>query len=189
LEVGRNGREEIMPKGTSTMAAVAGLALAMAACGGSSDPSAPTTVSPSSVSATPPKAHITVTLGLDTVTGPSLDPKYAAYVRFTSNLTESAGLGATLNYVRGEFYESGHLAERYDVSASELVAESGSDRIEALSSRSLVLTLRHRAPCDMIRITFQFTDDKGNDHYLVGNLGPVDTVMPASGGGTDAPRL
>jgi hypothetical protein len=177
-----------MPKATSTMVA-AGLALAMAACGSSSDPSAPTSVSPASASATPPKAQITVTLGLDTVTGPSLDPRYAAYVRFTSNLTESAGLGATLNYVRGEFYESGHLAERYDVDAGELVADSGSNRIEAFASRSLVVTLRHNTPCDMIRITFQFTDDMGNDQYLVGSLGPVNTVLPATTGGADVPRL
>jgi hypothetical protein len=178
-----------MPKATSTMATVAGLALVMAACGGGSNPSAPTSVSPASASATPPKAHVTVTLGLDTVAGPSLDPRYAAYVRFTSNLTESAGLGATLNYVRGEFYESGHLAERYDVTADELATESGSNRIEAFASRSLVVTLRHNAPCDMIRITFQLTDDKGNDQYLVGSLGPVDTVLPATTGGDDVPRL
>jgi hypothetical protein len=41
----------------------------------------------------------------------------------------------------------------------------------------------------MIRITFQLTDDKGNDQYLVGSLGPVDTVLPATTGGDDVPRL
>jgi len=171
------------PRVLALLAAVA----ALVGCGGEGSPTAATDVV--ALAAAPaPKARLTVTYGLDTVSGPSLDPAYAEYVHFTSVVTESAGVGANLNYVRGEFYRSGALVERYEMSAAELQASAGGNRIEPMSTRALSVMLRRNGPCDLVRTTFQFTDDRGNDHYIVGNLGAGSTVSAASAGGNAGPR-
>ena len=104
----------------------------------------------------------------------------STYLRFTSEVSEKAGLGAHLNYVRGEFYKDDVLMERYDVTAARIIEETGSNRIEAGGERSLVVMLRFSTEADLIRATFQFTDDKGNDHHLVGNIGPSATALAAA---------
>jgi len=169
------------------MALVAGLALETA-CGGAAIPTTATDTQRAPAAESAPKAHITVTFGLDAVSGPSLDPAYAEYLRFSTLLTESAGVGASLNYVRGEVYRSNVLVERYEMGAAELMADGG-NRIEAHGSRSLEVMLRRNGPCDLVRATFQFTDDRGNEHYIVGNVGAGSTPMPASPGGAGAPSL
>lgn len=176
-----------MRRAVRLVALVAGLALETA-CGGGAIPTAATDVQRAPAAEGAPRAHITVTFGLDTVAGPSLDPAYAEYLRFSTLLAESAGVGASLNYVRGEFYRSNVLVERYEMGAAELVA-SGGNRLEPHGSRSLTVTLRRNGPCDLVRATFQFTDDRGNEHYIVGNVGAGTTPLPASPGGVDAPRL
>jgi hypothetical protein len=160
-------------KGLSLMVA---LALA-AACGTGSNPSAP---SEALESARPPKADITVTVGPDVLSGPSLDPGYAHYVRFTSSVSEAAGLGARLDYVRGDFLKDEVLVDRYEFTGAQLVEETGSDRLEAGASRSFVVVLRWSAPCDLIRTTFRFTDDMGHEHHLVGNISATSTATAAS---------
>jgi hypothetical protein len=172
-----------MQRAIKTTSVLAAMVLA-AACGSES----PTAASaPAETSA--PKADITVAVGPDAVSGPSLDPEYRSYVRFTASMSEAAGLGAHLNYVRGDFYEDAALVDRYDFGAAQIIEETGSNRLEARSTRSLVVLLRWNAPCDLIRVTFQFTDDMGHDHHLVGNIGPVATAVAASRDDDDAPRL
>jgi len=171
------------PKVLALLAALA----ALVACGGEGSPAAAT--DPGQIASVPsaPKARLTVTYGLDTISGPSLDPGYSEYVRFTTVVTESAGVGAHLNYVRGEFYRSGVLVERYEMSASELVA-AGGNRIDPMSTTHVPVTLRRNGPSDLVRTTFQFTDDRGNDVYIAGNLGAGTTLSAASAGTPDTPR-
>jgi hypothetical protein len=175
--------EGVMQRAIKTMSVLAALIMA-AACGSGSNPTAPSTP----VEATAPKADITVAVGPDAVSGPSLDPDYTSYVRFTASMSEAAGLGAHLNYVRGDFYQDGALVDRDHFTGAQLVEETGSNRLEAASARSFLVLLRWNASCDLIRVTFQFTDDQGHDHHLVGNIGPASTAVAAS---TDdgAPRL
>jgi hypothetical protein len=176
--------EGVMQRAIKMMSMLAALLLATA-CGSDLNPTAPsTTIAPASA----PKADITVTIDGDAVAGPSLDPAYASYVQFTASMSEAAGLGAHLNYVRGDFFQDGALVDRYDFTGAQLIEETGSNRLEAGSARSVVVLLRWNADCDLMRVTFQFTDDKGHDHHLLGDLGPVSTAVAAS---TDdeAPRL
>ena len=179
-----------MQRTVKIISVLAALALA-AACGSGSSPSSPT--SPSlglDMTAMPPKAEIDVTLGLDTLYGPSADPGYAAYVRFTTAMSESAGLGAHLNYVRGDFFQNDVLIERYELGAARIVEETGSNRLEGGDSRSFVVMLRFSAPADLIRATFQFTDDQGHEHHLVGTIVPSSTAISAAlAGESSAPRL
>ena len=174
-----------MQRAIKTMWVLAALVLA-AACGNDSNPTAP---SSPVVQMTAPKADITVAVGSDAVTGPSLDPNFTSYVQFTASMREGAGLGAHLNYVRGDFYKDDALVDRYDFSGAQLTEETGSNRLEAGSARSFVVLLRWNAPCDLMRVTFQFTDDKGHDHHLVGNLGPASTAVAASTDDDETPRL
>jgi hypothetical protein len=174
-----------MQRAIKTTSALAVLVLA-AACSSDSSLTAPT--SPV-VETTAPKADITVTVGSDAVTGPSLDPNYTSYVQFTASLSEAAGLGAHLNYVRGDFFKDGTLVDRYDFTGAEIAQETGSNRLEAGSARSIVVLLRWNAPCDLMRVTFQFTDDRGHDHHLVGNVGPISTAVAAAADDDEAPRL
>ena len=173
-----------MQRAIKTMSVLAALMMA-AACGSDSNPTAPSTP----VEATPPKADITVNVGPDAVSGPSVDPEYTSYVQFTASMSEAAGLGAHLNYVRGDFYQDDALVDRYHLTAAQLVEETGSNRLEAASARSLVVVLRWSAPCDLIRVTFQFTDDQGYDHHLVGNIDAASTAVAASTDDDEAPRL
>lgn len=176
-----------MRRAAKLMALVAALALE-AACGGGAIPTAATDVPKAAATESAPKAHITVTFGLDTVAGPSLDPAYTEYLRFSTLVSESAGVGARLNYVRGEFYRNNVLVERYEMGAAALMAEGG-NRIEPRGSRTLEVTFRRNGPCDLVRAVFQFTDDRGNEHYIVGNVGAASTPTPASPGGLGAPSL
>ena len=169
---------------TSLMAA---MTLA-AGCGSGSSPSAP---SPSIAEATDtvPKADISVAVGQDAVTGPSSESGYTQYVRFTSSISEAAGLGAHLNFIRGDFYLNNELVDRYEFSSAQLIEETGTNRLEASSSRSFVVLLRWNAQCDLIRTTFQFTDDQGNEHHLVGNITANAIAAAASVGEDDTPQL
>ena len=174
-----------MQRAIKTTSVLAALVLA-AACGSDSNPTAP---SSPVVQATAPKADITVAVGSDAVTGPSLDPNFRSYVQFTASMNEGAGLGAHLNYVRGDFYQDGALVDRSHFTAAQLIEETGSNRLEAASARSFLVLLRWNASCDLIRVTFQFTDDEGHDHHLVGNIGPSSTAIAASTDDDEAPRL
>jgi hypothetical protein len=162
-----------MQRVTRTLTVVAAMAVA-AACGNDSSPSAPSAViEPSGA----PKADIAVTVGFDALSGPSLEPGYTHYVRFTASLSEAAGLGAHLNFVRGDFYKDEVLVDRYEFTGAQLIEETGSNRLEAGSTRSFLVVLRWNAPCDLIRTTFYFTDDEGHDHHLVGNISATATAV------------
>jgi hypothetical protein len=175
-----------MQRTVKIISLVAAMAVA-AACGGGASPSSPSAPDLDINAATPPKAEIDVTMGLDAVFGPSADPSYVSYVRFTAAMTERAGLGANLDFVRGEFFKDDVLMERFEVTASRIIEETGSNRLEAGSERSVTVMLRYSAPADLIRTTFHFTDDQGNEHHLVGNVGPGATATAASL--SEGPRL
>jgi hypothetical protein len=179
--------EGAMQRAIETMSVLVALMLA-AGCGSDSDSNLTAPSSPV-VQATAPKADITVVIGSDAVTGPSLDPNFTSYVQFTASMSEAAGLGAHLNYVRGDFYKDDALVDRYDFSGAQLIEQTGSNRLEAGSARSFVVLLRWNAPCDLMRVTFQFTDDQGHDHHLVGNIGPTSIAVAASTDDDEAPRL
>ena len=178
-----------MQRTVKIISVLAIMALAGACSSGSSptSPSAPGMTIPALES---PKADIDVTMGLDAVYGPSANPGYTSYVRFTTAVAEKAGLGAHLNFVRGDFFKDDVLLERFELTGAQIIEETGSNRIEPGGERSFVVMLRFSCPADLIRATFQFTDDKGTDHHLVGNIGPTATALAAAlEADSDAPRL
>ncbi len=86
-------------------------------------------------------------------------------------MTESAGVGANINFVRLEvFRATGELEERQEIGAGQILAESGSNRLEASQTREESVLFGFRATVKKgrtLRLTIGFTDDQGNNHDIV----------------------
>ena len=127
-----------MQRTVKIISVLATMALAGACSSGSSPTShsAPGMTIPALES---PKADIDVTMGLDAVYGPSANPGYTSYVRFTTAVAEKAGLGAHLNFVRGDFFKDDVLLERFELTGAQIIEETGSNRVEPGGERSFVV--------------------------------------------------
>ena len=130
---------------------------AVAACGGSSgsSPAAPTTP-------TVTEAKITVTAAAPTVSvSPLANFNFRIVVPVT--ITESAGLGANINFIRLSQIANGAEIERQEISASGLTAQTGSNRLAAGSARNFNLTYDvNDARATSGQLDFNFTDDRSN---------------------------
>lgn len=123
--------------------------------GGGNGPTGPTP-------APPTQAQITVT-----TTGPvrTSSPRAGFTYRITVpvTITESAGLGANINYVQLRQIYLGTEIERSEISSADLIAATGSNRLDANATRSISLVFDvndDRATSGFV--TFNFTDDRGN---------------------------
>jgi hypothetical protein len=84
-------------------------------------------------------------------------------VTVPATITESAGLGANINYVRLRQIYLGLEVERSEISSADLIASTGSNRLNASSTRSINLNYDVNDPRPTSGIlTFNFTDDRGN---------------------------
>jgi hypothetical protein len=110
----------------------------------------------------PTQARITVTATSPLVT---FSPRVGFTYRVTvpATITESAGLGANINYVRLRQIYLGLEVERSEISSADLIASTGSNRLNASSTRSINLNYDVNDPRPTSGIlTFNFTDDRGN---------------------------
>ena len=142
-------------------AAALALVLVFPACGGDSDDNGTTTPSG------PSQASITVTCqGLQSaadLVGPS--PRLGFTFRFTvpCTITESAGLGASINFVRMRLQVGGADVEVQEISGNDIVASTGSNRINASQSRTSSFIFDfNRGDAQGGVLLFNFTDDRGN---------------------------
>jgi hypothetical protein len=130
---------------------------AVTACGGSSSssPTAPTTP-------TVTQAKITVTAAAPTISiSPLANFNYRIVVPVT--VTESAGLGANINFIRLSQIFGGAEIERQEISASGIVAQTGSNRLAAGSTRNFNLTYDvNDGRATSGQLDFNFTDDRSN---------------------------
>lgn len=85
-------------------------------------------------------------------------------------LTESAGVGAHINFFRLDVYRAtGEVEESSEVGASDIVAGIGNNRLEPNSTWENVVIFFFRATIKKGRqlvVTVNLTDDKGNRHEL-----------------------
>jgi hypothetical protein len=113
-------------------ALVACSVLALPACGGGGGTTAPSTPS---TPAPPSQARITVSASAPVIT---TSPRngFAFRVAVASTITEAAGLGGNINFVRLRFIAGGVEIERSEISSADLILQTGTNRLAAKSSRT-----------------------------------------------------
>jgi hypothetical protein len=137
------------------LAAATLVPLALSACSGNS-------TSPTPAPAGPSQARITVTAAAPLTT---LSPLVAYNFRTTFNttVTEAAGLGANINFIRLALTRGGVELERQEISSSALISQSGTNRLNASATRNLPLIFDfNNGSVTGGILTFNFTDDRGN---------------------------
>ena len=135
-----------------------------AGCGGDSNGST-TTPTPTTTS-TPQASQASVTvqvLGFGAL-GSDQGNLFAIRLR----LTESAGVGVNINFIRLEvFRATGEFEERQEIGAGQITSQTGSNRLAANSTRDLdpvLFTFNATIKSGRtIRVTVGLTDDLGNN--------------------------
>ena len=133
--------------------------LALPSCGGGNGTSSPTT--PAAPTG-PTQARVTVTAAAPVI---SVSPRngFAFRIAISSTIAESAGLGGNINFVRMRFIAGGVEIERSEVSSADLVLQTGTNRLNASSSRTLNLIFdTNAAAATSAQLLYNFTDDRGN---------------------------
>ena len=138
-----------------SMLALAAAAMMAATACSSNSPTAPAPTGPSqariTVTASPPQLAFSPRVG------------FAYRVTVPATITEAAGLGANINFVRLQQVFRGAEIERSEVSSADLIVATGSNRLNASATRNITLIFDvndGRATSGVL--TFGFTDDRGN---------------------------
>jgi hypothetical protein len=137
------------------LALAAGAVMMVLPACSSNSPAAPTPTGPS-------QARITVTASAPLL---AFSPRVGFAYRITvpATISEGAGLGANMNFVRLQQMFRGAEIERSEISAADLVVATGSNRLNANGTRTIDLIYDvndGRATSGIL--TFGFTDDRGN---------------------------
>jgi hypothetical protein len=133
--------------------------LALPSCGGGSSTSTPTAPA---TPAGPTQARITVTASTPLI---SNSPRngFAFRIGISSTITEAAGLGGNINFVRMRFIAGGVEIERSEISSADLILQTGTNRLNASSTRTLNLVFdTNAAAATSAQLLYNFTDDRGN---------------------------
>jgi hypothetical protein len=111
----------------------------------------------------PSQATITVTQ-----TGQAqvcVSPSATANLRLRApiRITESAGLGANINFVRLSLFRGTTEIERREVTAAAVTSGLGTNRVAANGTVTATLSIDfNSSDFDTFRLDFNFTDDRGN---------------------------
>ncbi len=134
------------------------LALGLSGCGG--DETSPTpgvTIS-----------ALALTIAPNPVPAVQSSPASLSFVlRYTATLTESAGLGGTVELITGSVYDdaTGALIARNQFDSADLVVFVGSSRVAPMGSLAISQELSYTAPAKRaasLVVTIRFRDDRGN---------------------------
>jgi hypothetical protein len=143
------------------VAAALVLAAGLSGCGGS-DPTPVPTPTPG-----PSQARITVTCTGTGAAGSlvTASPRagFTYRIVWPCTLVESAGLGANINFVRMRLTRAGSTLEIVQISGNDIVAGTGSNRLNANQTRSANIQFDFNAgEATGGSLDFNFTDDRGN---------------------------
>ena len=134
----------------------------------SSEPSPPV-VGPTTVAPPPPPPMANIMLEVLRVGAFSNNEGNFFQIEF--RMTESAGVGAHINFARLEvFRATGELEERREIGAGQIIRGVDDNRLEGNSTETATATFLFRATIKKgrtLRYTMGFTDDGGHDHELV----------------------
>ena len=166
-------RRSLVGFGGVRVAAVLTLAIVAAflsACGDDNGPTSPGSVIANPPPPPPPRpSRANLSVEVLSFGGVGSGQGNLFFVEF--QMTESAGLGANINFFRLEvFRATGELEERREIGADEIVAVTGSNRLEANQSRTESVGFLFRATVKRgrtLHLTVGFTDDQGNNINIV----------------------
>jgi len=86
---------------------------------------------------------------------------------FSLGMTESAGVGSRINFVRLDIFRAtGAFEERSEIGSGAIIAGAGDNRLDGNSTETASVTMLFRATIKKGRqmlLTVGFTDDNGND--------------------------
>jgi hypothetical protein len=141
--------------------AVLCLALVLPSCGGGGGGNGPNPVpTPAPVSAAVLRVEQTATATL--CVSPLSGFNFRIFIPF--RITESAGLGANVNFVRFSLLRGGAEVERHEIGANDIIRVAGTNHISANGSISGRLIFDfNQSNFDTDRTEFNFTDDRSNN--------------------------
>ncbi len=143
--------------------------LLLGGCG--SDEPQPPVVGPTMVAPPPPPAPSMANIDLEVLSFGAFSNNEGNFFQIEFRLTESAGVGAHINFARLEvFRATGELEERKEIGAGQIIRGVDDNRLEGNSTETAVATFLFRATIKKgrrLRYTMGFTDDGGHDHELV----------------------
>ena len=76
-------------------------------------------------------------------------------------IMETAGTGLAVNFINADFYRDGQAVERQGIGADVIIAIAGTNRIEANSSLSGIITFDFNSGNVLAQLTLGYTDDSG----------------------------
>jgi hypothetical protein len=99
---------------------------------------------------------------------PNPDPGTAYLLTAIVTIQETAGLGANIDFLRLEGQSLGGTYERSEIGSDEIVAELGTNRVEARATWSYMVGWDwNMQDARGYRVSAQLTDDRGNVSTLV----------------------
>jgi len=151
---------------------LASLALAgLAACGGGGGGSSTAPTAPTG----PSQASIVVTQTGQAQVCVSPLASYNLRLAIPIRVTESAGMGASFNFIRLQLMRGGVEVEREEVGATSIIAGLGSNRLAASGTIQAPLRIDFNSSnFDNFNLLFNFTDERGN--VLQANLNNITNV-------------
>jgi hypothetical protein len=142
---------------TATLLALVGLG----ACGGSGDPTPPTTLPPT------PAATITGVGAGALVIHPSIDARFEFALETPIRVTETGGGSADWNFARFQTFRANREVERNEI-GSDVIRSAGYGRISANSNQVVTAVFRMNSDdFDRIDITLGFGDLKDARQFTV----------------------
>jgi hypothetical protein len=157
---------------TLPAAALLLVAATLPSCGSNSSTTTPTPTGPS-------QATITVTQNGQGQVCFSPLVGFNVRARIPVRITESAGLGASINFVRLSLLRGGAEVERREITATGITSGLGTNRITASGVLTATLSFDfNTTDFDTFRLEFNFSDDRGN--VLQATLSALDVIAVAS---------
>lgn len=135
--------------------------MSLVACGGGGGTSGPT-----SATTGPSQATITVAQAATGQVCISPLPNVIYRLRVPVRITESAGLGASVNFARLRLIRGGVEIERREITANDIIASQGTNRLAPNGTLTPTLSIDFNSDpfsLDPSPLSFGFTDDRGNN--------------------------
>jgi hypothetical protein len=104
---------------------------------------------------------------------------FTSRARIPVRITESAGVGASINFIRLTLLRGGVEVERREITAGAITSGLGTNRVAANGTVTATLSFDFNiTDFNSFRLDFNFTDDRGN--VLQATLSSVDVIAVAT---------
>jgi hypothetical protein len=140
------------------------LVLSLGGCGGGGSSNAPT---PPTTQPGPTAASITVTQSSQGQLCFSPAAGFSYRLRLPIRISESAGLGANINFARLTLFLRGVEVERREIGSAAIIAGVGTNRLNPRETQNVIITFDfNNDTFDSSRLEINFSDDRGNVHNI-----------------------